>query len=175
MIRNILTAAALTLCLCNGAQAKDYTIVSPNGRNVVTVSDGITISVSHAGAQTVTVKAGLQLASGETATLKSPKTIYQTEMINAPFYRQKSFTVSYRQMDFPMRGGFGLQVRAYDEGVAYRFYTTNKRETIIADETADFCFPEDGKAWLAYSTNDEKPFATRTNTSSCQPPSRAAT
>jgi alpha-glucosidase len=30
---------------------------------------------------------------------------------------------------------------------------------VIVDEIADFHFPEDNKAWLAYSTNDEKPFA----------------
>jgi alpha-glucosidase len=53
----------------------------------------------------------------------------------------------------------GLQVRAYNEGIANRFYTTNKGMTIVNNEKADFCFPEDCKAWLAYSTNDEKPFA----------------
>ena len=52
-----------------------------------------------------------------------------------------------------------MHVRAYDEGVAYRFYTTSKKEAVITDEMADFCFPEDSKAWLAYSTNDQKPFA----------------
>ena len=62
-------------------------------------------------------------------------------------------------MDLRFSNGVGLQVRAYDEGVAYRFYTTRKGETVVSDETADFCFPKDSRAWLAYSTNDEKPFA----------------
>ena len=158
MIRLLVGAGLLLLCSGSG-QAKDYTVASPNGKNVVTVGDGITISVSHAGTETVSVKAGLQLTAGETGALKSPKTSSRTETIPAPFYRQKELTVSYRQMDFPLKGGLGLQVRAYDEGVAYRFYTTNKKETVVVDETADFCFPADSKAWLAYSTNDEKPFA----------------
>jgi len=158
MIRLLVGAGLLLLCSGSGL-AKDYTVASPNGKNVVTVGDGITISVSHAGAETVSVKAGLQLTAGETGALKSPKTSSWGETIPAPFYRQKELTVSYRQMDFPLKGGLGLQVRAYDEGVAYRFYTTNKKETVVVDETADFCFPADSKAWLAYSTNNEKPFA----------------
>ena len=154
MIR-LLTLA--TLLIMGGSQmsAKDYTVASPNGKNVVTVSDGLTIRVSHAGQEVVSVNAGLNSVQ----LLGSAKQLNRTETISAPFYRQKEFTVSYRQLDLRLSGGFGLQVRAYDEGVAYRFYTTNKKETIITDETADFCFPEDSKAWLAYSTNDQKPFA----------------
>ena len=155
MKRQLLALA--TILLAGGSQisAKDYTVASPNGKNVVTVSDGITIHVSHAGKEVVCVNAGLNPVH----LLGRARQTNRTETISAPFYRQKEFTISYGQLDMRMDGGFGLQVRAYDEGVAYRFYTTNKKETTITDETADFCFPEDSKAWLAYSTNDEKPFA----------------
>ena len=136
-------------------------MTSPNGKNVVTVSDDLTINVSHASKDVVSVKAGLTQGdrnvvhfSGKGAQRSCPPVL-----ISAPFYRQREFSVSYHQLDVKMRSGFGLQVRAYDEGVAYRFYTTNKKETIIADEIAEFSFPEDSRAWLAYSTNDEKPFA----------------
>ena len=169
-MRQLIALAALLMIGGSQASAKDYTVASPNGMNVVTVSDGLTISVSHNGQDVVSVKAGLrQTTPGPSylrrgiQTLSSPPKIGGargglTEQIESPFYRQKNFTVSYRQMDFRLKNGFGLQVRAYDEGVAYRFYTTNKKETIISDELADFCFPEDAKAWLAYSTNDQKPF-----------------
>lgn len=155
MKRQLLALA--TILLAGGSQisAKDYTVASPNGKNVVTVSDGITIHVSHAGKEVVCVNAGLNSVH----LLGRARQTNRTETISAPFYRQKEFTISYGQLDMRMDGGFGLQVRAYDEGVAYRFYTTNKKETVVVDETADFCFPTDSKAWLAYSTNDEKPFA----------------
>ncbi|MBQ8050020.1 MAG: glycoside hydrolase family 97 protein [Bacteroidaceae bacterium] len=154
MIR-LLTLA--TLLIMGGSQmsAKDYTVASPNGKNVVKVSDGLTISVSHAGKKIVSVQTGLNAVR----LLGQAKQLNRTETISAPFYRQKEFTVAYSQLDLRLGGGFGLQVRAYDEGVAYRFYTNSKKETVITDETADFCFPEDSKAWLAYSTNDQKPFA----------------
>ena len=168
MKRQLLALAAF-MCIGGGQiSAKDYTVASPNGQNVVTVNDGLTIRVSHADQKIVSVNAGLlsQRDGSSVTSLISQKNRPSvirpsviSEHIAAPFYRQKEFTVAYSQLDLKLSGGFGLQVRAYDEGVAYRFYTTNKRETIITDETADFCFPEDSKAWLAYSTNDEKPFA----------------
>ena len=137
------------------APAKDYSVTSPNGKNVVTVSDGITLSVTHRGKDVLKVEAGLN----SVRLLGHARQLNRKETITAPFYRQKDFSVSYNQLDFKLANGFGLQVRAYDEGVAYRFYTTNKKETIIVDEIAELSFPNDSKAWLGYSTNDEKPFA----------------
>ena len=149
--------------------AKDYTVCSPNGKNEVTITNGITLSISHDGKHVAKVKAGLSVSFVRSdGRLGSSKMTSATETISAPFYRQQAFSVAYSQVDLKLGGGLGLQVRAYDEGVAYRWYTTNKKETVIADETADFCFAEqptgasagnEPKAWLAYSTNEEKPFA----------------
>ena len=157
IFQQLLTIATLLFIGGAGAMAKDYSVCSPNGKNEVTVGNGITLCVSHNGKPVVNVKARLSVQSN--LQLGKCKETSATETISAPFYRQKSFTVAYRQLDLKLGGGFGLQVRAYDEGVAYRFYTTNQKETIIVDENADFCFPENDKCWLAYSTNEEKPFA----------------
>ncbi len=169
MLRQLLTIATLLIIGGSGVSAKDYTFCSPNGKNEVTITNGITLSIRHNGKPVAKVKAGLSVSSVPSdGKLGSNKVTAATETITAPFYRQQAFTVTYRQMDLKLGGGLGLQVRAYDEGVAYRWYTTNKKETVIADETADFCFPEQStgasaetapKAWLAYSTNEEKPFA----------------
>ena len=157
MLKQLLTIVTLIFIGGGGAMAKDYTVCSPNGKNEVTVGNGITISVCHDGKPVVKVKAGLSVQSNLQP--GSGKVTSATETIPAPFYRQKSFTAAYRQLDMKLSGGFGLQVRVYDEGVGYRFYTTRQTETIIVDEMADFCFPDNGKCWLAYSTNEEKPFA----------------
>jgi alpha-glucosidase len=104
----------------------------------------------------VTIKAR-QAHAGNIKKLAGTK--HMTETIQAPFYRHNKIWTEGNQMDLTLNDGFGLQVRACNEGVAYRFYTTNKKVTIIKDEMADFVFPHDSKAWLAYSTNDDKPFA----------------
>ena len=154
--KKLLTLATLFIILGGSAMAKDYTVTSPNGKNVATVNDSLSITISHSGKTVVTIKAR-QAHAGNIKKLAGTK--HMTETIQAPFYRQNKIWTEGNQMDLTLNDGFGLQVRACNEGVAYRFYTTNKKVTIIKDEMADFVFPHDSKAWLAYSTNDDKPFA----------------
>ena len=173
-LKKPLALATLFIIYGSNLSAKDYTVSSPNGKNVATVDDSLNITVSHSGKQVMTIKADqtyclfphweqnvptLGLKRSHTGNIKGARTSRIAESIQAPFYRQRKIDIEGKQIDLKLRDGFGMQVRAYDEGVAYRFYTTNKKGTIIADETADFHFPENAKAWLAYSTNDEKPFA----------------
>ena len=173
-LKKLLALATLFIIYGSNLSAKDYTVSSPNGKNVATVDDSLNITVSHSGKQVMTIKADqtyclfphweqnvptLGTKHSHAGTVKGARTSRIAESIQAPFYRQRKIDIEGKQIDLKLRDGFGMQVRAYDEGVAYRFYTTNKKGTIIADETADFHFPENAKAWLAYSTNDEKPFA----------------
>lgn len=91
--------------------------------------------------------------------LKKAKLTRHTETIHAPFYRQRSFIEHYNELTIPLDKGFELQVRAFNEGIAYRFTTTRKGKTVIKTETGDFHFRKDNTAWLAYSTTPQKPFA----------------
>ena len=43
----------------------------------------------------------------------------------------------YNELDVMFKGGIGLKVRVYDDGMAYRFYTTNIDSLIILDEILD--------------------------------------
>ena len=91
--------------------------------------------------------------------MKSHKLSSHKETINAPFYRQQSFSTTYQELNVALKNGFGIILRAYDKGVAYRFYTTQKGKTVIENETANYNFGKDKKAWLPYTTTPEKPFA----------------
>lgn len=91
--------------------------------------------------------------------LKKAKLTRHTETIHAPFYRQRSFIEHYNELTIPLDKGFELQVRTFNEGIAYRFTTTRKGKTVIKTETGDFHFRKDNTAWLAYSTTPQKPFA----------------
>ena len=162
------------LCL-----ARSYTVKSPNGKIAVTTADGRDFQVTHNGKLLTTITAGINLNDNENERsssagllpkgrknekrsgkdVKGGRVTAINETIEAPFYRQKSFAAQANQIDLRLDNHFGLQIRAYDEGVAYRFYTTQKGGSIISDETAVFSFPEDAKAWLSYSTNKERPFA----------------
>ena len=159
-LKKLLALATLFIIYGSNLSAKDYTVSSPNGKNVATVDDSLNITVSHSGKQVMAIKADqtyclfphweqnvptLGLIRSHTGNIKGARTSRIAESIQAPFYRQRKIDIEGNQLDLKLRDGFGMQVRAYDEGVAYRFYTTNKKGTI--------------KTWLAYSTNDEKPFA----------------
>jgi alpha-glucosidase len=182
-IKRLLTLATLFI-ICGGQlSAKDYTVSSPNGKLSVTVGENLQMEVRHqdkhifAVSSRIVPTVGTKHSSTSEAAKPSahdgnkmffdkrsgkagrPLWEHLSSHILSPFYRQASFQIEGNQLDLRLGDGFGLQVRAYDEGVAYRYYTTRKGETIIEDEIADFSFPEDSKAWLAYSTNDEKPFA----------------
>lgn len=150
------------------AAGPELKLSSPNGRLTATLSTdeqkALRIAVSldgeslmHPSRIGITLEDGTDIAVGiKTGTAKRKET---KETIDAPFYRQKRFTTEYRQLELKLKDGFGIVLRAYDEGIAYRFYTTRKGETIIQNETAEFNFGSERMAWLPYSTNDEKPMA----------------
>ena len=146
--------------------AREMTVTSPNGRLVAVVEDDgmLMISVRLDGVALVAPSPiGLTLADGTIIGRNGPLGFGRKSVIvddaDAPFYRQRHIKTTANQLELQMRNGFALQVRAYDEGVSYRFLTTRKGETIIKNEIAEYDFGSEAKAWLAYSTNKEKPFA----------------
>ena len=46
---------------------------------------------------------------------------------------------------------FAIELRAYDEGVAYRFISKRSGSYKIIDEVAEFAFAEDDMAWIPYT------------------------
>ena len=160
-----LTLTILFACLQTTA-AREMTVTSPNGRLVAVVDDDgmLMISVRLDGVALVAPSPiGLTLADGTIIGRNGPLGFGRNSVIvddaDAPFYRQRHIKTTANQLELQMRNGFALQVRAYDEGVSYRFLTTRKGETIIKNEIAEYDFGSEAKAWLAYSTNKEKPFA----------------
>ncbi len=146
--------------------AKTYDVSSPNGKLTarIAIEEQCQLSILLDGEELMapstidlTLKDGKQAYSQAKVARSKRSSINET--IEAPMYRQASFTFKANQLDLKLKGGFGLIVLATDEGVSYRFYQTNKGFTTIYDEVADYQFGADRTAWLAYSTNKEKPYA----------------
>ena len=74
------------------------------------------------------------------------------ETIKSPNYRSSSFSVIFNELNLKLKGNYGVVFRAYNEGIAYRFYTTFKSPLTIKDEIATMNFPEDFGTYMAYST-----------------------
>lgn len=146
--------------------AQTYRATSPNGKIVAEINAKKTLSFSFWFNSKVLMNnssIGIRLDNGEDIgsqpKVASHKLTNHREAIDAPFYRQKNFNTAYQELNLKLKNGFGIILRAYDEGVAYRFYTTKNGKTIIKNEIADYNFGKDKKAWLSYTTTPEKPFA----------------
>ena len=48
------------------------------------------------------------------------------------------------------RGDYGIIFRAYNEGVAYRFFTSRKNDFTVKNEQTDFNFKEDYPSVVPY-------------------------
>ena len=65
-------------------------------------------------------------------------------------YRKNEVSENYNQLTVNFKGEYGLIFRAYNDGVAYRFFSTKKAGIIIADEEVNFNFKSDHKVWIPY-------------------------
>ena len=166
-----LCLAILSLLLLSGnasfaAKEKKYVLSSPDGTLKVEISAGneLAYQVMH-GNDTILSHSniGLVLEDG-TIVGKTPRITGERrkkikDNIESPFYRFKEFVATGNELDLKLKGGFGIIFRAYNEGVAYRFYTTQSSDIIIKEEHAEFNFKEDYTAYLPYTTNDKKTMA----------------
>ena len=165
-IQIIAITLALFISFISYAQSNsqnEYVLLSPNSKYEVVVSqvrDGdatrLVWSVRSEG-QIILAPSeiALSLESGEllgvNARISNVKRETGNQHIPTPLYKKASISLSYTQMKITCRDNWGIIFRAYDEGVAYRFFTTRKGELVVMDETAQFNFPADHSAIVAYS------------------------
>ena len=148
------------------AKVKNYTLSSPDGGLKVEIStgDGLSYRIMHENDTILShSNIGLVLADG-TLVGKSSRVTRERrkkieDKVESPFYRFKEFVAACNELDLKLQGGFGVTFRAYDDGVAYRFYTTVASEVTVKGEVAEFNFLQDYTAYLPYTTNDKKPMA----------------
>ena len=166
-----LCLAILSLLLLIGnaslaAKEKKYVLSSPDGTLKVEISAGneLVYQVMH-GNDTILSHSNIALVLedgtivGRTPRITGERRKKIKDNIESPFYRFKEFVATGNELDLKLKGGFGIIFRAYNEGVAYRFYTTQSSDIIIKEEQAEFNFKEDYTAYLPYTTNDKKPMA----------------
>lgn len=152
-------------CLCflnflpGEAAVRPLTLQSPDGKLRVEIRTGkgpTTYSVYREGqCLLLDSRLGLLLDDGtewgKDAVVRSKKSASLSEHVSGFMYRTTGFTSACNQLDLRMKGGYGIIFRAYDEGIAYRFYSTGGA-AVIRDEVAEFNFDRDYLSYRAYST-----------------------
>ncbi|MCW3092547.1 MAG: hypothetical protein JWP81_3616 [Ferruginibacter sp.] len=156
-IFQLLIALMLIGSLACAQNNKAFTLASPDGKIVVSINAGAKMqwSVKH-GADMIIAPStvSLTLSTGEilgdNAKIVSSKTATVNTQFNTPVYKKKSVTDHYNQLIIDCKGNYGIVLRAYNDGAAYRFYTKRKGDLKISAEEANFNFTDDYKCFVPY-------------------------
>ena len=144
------------------ASAGNYEVSSPNGKVKVTITtdEGVKWSVDYDGRQVLLPSAiDIRLSQGrKTYGLgkvgKVARYTVNGSFMN-PFYKKLNISDAYGQLLMYTTEKFTIEVRAYDDGAAYRLISSNKKPLTVTDETVEFCFGDDYQAFVPY-VNDNR-------------------
>ena len=161
----ILTVIIAGISLTSWAADKTYQLQSPNKKINVEFTVGHNLSYQISYENSIILSNSIidlktpQGAIGEEVRISNVQRKKIVETVESPFYRFKEFVTECNELNLKLKNGFGVVFRAYNEGIAYRFYSNLKQGTTILNEVAELNFPQDFTAYLPYSTNDKKPMA----------------
>ncbi len=156
--------------LIAAAAPREETIISPDGniRIVVTIGDRLQYSVYYGEEQVLKDNVlALHVGKGrfgQKPVLKGLKRSRVDEVIN-PVVPMKYASVPNRanQLSLTFKDGIGVDFRAYDNGIAYRFnINKGKGKVDVVDEGVELNFPEPFIAHISktdsYAMSCEKPY-----------------
>ncbi|HAL82564.1 MAG TPA: Retaining alpha-galactosidase [Mucilaginibacter sp.] len=136
---------------------KTYQVKSPDGKISIDINAGSAInwSVKHGDINVVMPsEISITLDNGEVLgknpSIKKAITSSANEIINTPIYKKDMVENNYNQLTLTFKGDYGLIFRAYNDGMAYRWFTIKKTELTIINEKANFNFQNDDKAFLPF-------------------------
>ena len=141
-----------------GLQAKDYTLLSPDGRIAVSISvgDDISWSIASDGEQ-ILCPSGIALTLSDGTVygrrMKVKKAVRRSvdEVLDSPLFKRSKVRDRYNEFSLISKE-FDLVFRAADDGVAYRFVT--KKGVTVKEEKAEFRFPDDHRSWVPYANEN---------------------
>ena len=165
-MKKIITSALLLLVAMftvAAAKPKTYSVSSPDKQLSITltVDNGLYYTVEHAGVQLVAPsQISMTLSDGivygdPSDNVKKTRVSSANEVWDAIMYKKNHVKVNYNQITVSFKE-FDLELRAYDDGVAYRFVGKRKGEYTVESEQAQFRFASDPFAYISY-TNTSKP------------------
>ena len=144
------------------ASAGNYEVSSPNGKVKVTITtdEGVKWSVDYDGRQVLLPSAiDIRLSQGRKTYGLGKVGKVARHAINGsfknPFYKKLNISDAYGQLLMYTTEKFTIEVRAYDDGAAYRLISSNKKPLTVTDETVEFCFGDDYQAFVPY-VNDNR-------------------
>lgn len=149
---------SLMLLGASSALAANYDVVSPDGRLKADISVGKTLSYSinfdnktilENSPISMTLENGTVWGSEPKVAKVTKKSVDTT--VSSPFYRAESMRDNYNVTTIDFKGGWSVEFRAYDDGIAYRFVSKQKKPLVVVDEEVTYNFPTDATAYVPYA------------------------
>lgn len=141
---------------------KEFAISSPDNsiKANIQIDNKINFSIEFDGREIIKIpELSILLKTGEVigANPQIKKTKYQSihSEINPVNYKRSTISDEYNEMLIQFKKNYALEIRAYDEGIAYRFLTSRKDSAVVIDEPITFRFPKNYNSWLAYSRGEK--------------------
>jgi alpha-glucosidase len=156
------TILSLFCLMAMSLSAADYEVSSPNGKVKVTVTaaESVTWSVTYDG-KTVLLPSeiNIQLQQGNKTLGLGKIGKVAKKQINSsfknPFYKKSLVCDDYGQLLLYSNQKMTIEVRAYDDGAAYRLISGHTKPTVVKEEVAEYCFTTDYQAFVPY-VNDNR-------------------
>ncbi len=153
----IVCLISLQLPLVHAQKNGPYNLSSPDKQITFTLTTGDALSWSVKHGEDIIIapsNMGITLVSGEVlgknVKVIAAKTTAINTTFNTPVYKKKTVTDHYNQLQLECKGGYSIEVRAYNDGVAYRFVLAKKDSITIQAEQADFNFEKDYTCLVPY-------------------------
>ena len=128
----------VTALSVSAQKAKVFHVKSPDGKIDLTIEAASKIkwSAMHESnviiaPSTISLTIGNGEVLGDHPKIISAKTATVNNVINTPIYKKKSIIDNYNQITLQCKGDYGIIVRAYNDGIAYRFFTNKKGEITV--------------------------------------------
>lgn len=139
-----------------------YEVSSPNGKVKVAVTNSNTIkwSVTYDG-KTVLLPSEINIQlrqANKTLGLGKIGKVSKKQIqssFNNPFYKKATISDNYGQLLLYTNQKFTIEVRAYNDGAAYRLISGHTKSTMVVNEVAEYCFDADYQAFMPY-VNDTR-------------------
>ena len=144
------------------AKEKTTVVTSPDGTlkvTAVTNTEGMTWKVEQDGKNVIlpsaiNISIGGKKCISQAAKETARKNVDKT--VNLFYAKRKQIREQYQTVTLAFANGVSVELRAYDDFAAYRILTDNgKRERVVDNETAEFRFADDYKAFVPY-VNDNR-------------------
>lgn len=132
-------------------------VKSPNGKLVLnlTAGDDLRWSLTHDGTPVVlpspialTLESGEVLGANPVITGSKPTSV--DDVIIPPIYKKSKILDRYNELTVTFKGGYGIILRAYDDGAAYRLLLERDGDVVVRDETVSFTFAGDYTAHVPF-------------------------